>query len=159
MKIIYARKLICRLFGLILLVFYIQGCLVVKKKHFGLAVEELRMGQIEKGEGCVPIKRANENVVVLSFFEEFNDSVIVYANGKKIAGYYLVPDVELVSSGYSGVDCVMYLKSERNNICIELVDQKKCVFFDIDKKKPLYSIQRYGNVWYVNGRECVMTVK
>jgi hypothetical protein len=106
------------------------------------------------------IKRQNNDSIVFSFFEEFNDTVVLFVNKKKQVQLVIdAKDNPVESSGYSGIDYSLHLKKEKNIVIIKLLSQKKYIEFIVDKKYPLYSIQRYGNTWYVNARKYMMILK
>lgn len=106
------------------------------------------------------IKRENYNSIVFSFFEEFNDTVVLFVNNKKQGQWFInTKDNPVESSGHSGIDYSLLLKKKKNTVVIKLLSQKKYVEFIVDKEYPLYSIQRYGNTWYINGRKYKMILK
>jgi hypothetical protein len=154
---------IARHYKLILFFLIYQGCTgsrYVNKNFDSLKTENVKVSYLNEESNCIRIKRADSNTIVLSFFEEFNDSLKIYENKKQIVGYSIYTiNNPAESSGYSGVDCQLRLDNNEDIIGIELVNQKIYVEFTIDISYPLYSVQRYNNVWYVNGRKCMMILK
>jgi hypothetical protein len=124
--------------------------------------EELRFfkEQTDTSKTSQLIKTQDCNSIVFSFFEEFNDTLALFINNKK-RGEWLIQtkDNPSESTGYSGIAYEVSLKRKKNIISIRLLSQKKYIKFKIDKTYPLYSIQRYNNVWYVNGRKYKMILK
>lgn len=106
------------------------------------------------------IKRSNCNAIVFSFFEQFNDTVVLFINNKKHGQWYIdAKNNPVESSGYSGIDYSLILKKKKNKVLIKLLNQRKYVEFEVTKKYPLYTVQRYGNIWYINVRKYTMILK
>lgn len=108
----------------------------------------------------VPIFQRDSKYIHFSFYEEFNDSLVLYLNKAKVGEWYIHKDLNpSESSGYSGIDCLIAPTKKRNKIYIYLVKQKKYIVFSLDRRWPLYTIQRYNEVWYVNARKYQVVLK
>lgn len=130
------------------------------EKDFEKDVLKFYRESTDTSKALMLIKRQSHNSIVFSFFEEFNDTVVLFVNNKKQGQWFIdAKDNPLESSGYSGIDYSLHLKKEKNIVIIKLLSQKKYIEFVVDKEYPLYSIQRYGNTWYVNARKYVMILK
>jgi hypothetical protein len=106
------------------------------------------------------VKRQDTNLVVLSFFEEFDDTVTLYLNGiEKWRALIKGKNNQSGSTGYSGVDVGVSSTNKNNLIQIKLLDQKRFVEFLLDKEYPLCSIQRYNNIWHINYRKHLIQLK
>ncbi len=106
------------------------------------------------------IERNDRGLVVFSFFEEFNDTLVLFLNGEK-QGQWVIHKMNnpAQSSGYSGISYSTVLKKRKNIVVLKLLQNKKYVEFKINKRYPLYSLQRYGSIWYVNARKYAMILK
>jgi hypothetical protein len=112
------------------------------------------------GSAAMLIKRNNRRSITFVFFEEFNDTLVVCLNNKEIGKWILQEQNNPIqSSGYSGINVNFLLKGRKNHVTMRLMRQKKYIEFKIDKNYPVYSIQRYDNVWYVNARKYRMDLK
>jgi len=100
------------------------------------------------------IKREN-NKVEFMLFEEFDDTLSLYINNKHYGNWILfTKNNPFTSTGFSGFSFNLVLKRKKNDIIFELVGKKRYIEFELDKKYPLYTVQRYNGIWYVNGRIC-----
>jgi hypothetical protein len=105
-------------------------------------------------------RREDRNLVILTFFEKFNDSVILYLNGReKWRAYISDKNNPYESSGYSGIDIGISSPDRNNLIRLELLNQKRFVEFSLNKDFPICSIQRYNGIWSVNYRNHVIRLK
>jgi hypothetical protein len=106
------------------------------------------------------IKNVPKGVIMFYFFEEFNDTLCLYINNKK-RGEWMISSANnpTTSSGYSGINYTLELHKSRNVAIIKLKNQKKVISFEIDKNFPLYTIQRYNSVWYVNARKQILILQ
>ena len=131
-----------------------------KEKDFDKEELKFYKENTDTSKAFMLIKRQNNNSILFSFFEEFNDTVVLFVNKKKQGQWFInAKDNPGESSGYSGIDYCLHLKKEKNIVIIKLLSQKKYIEFIVDKEYPLYSIQRYGNTWYINARKYVMILK
>jgi hypothetical protein len=106
------------------------------------------------------IKRNNKDIVSISFFERFNDTVVLYLNNKKLSQWFIdEKNNPYKSTGYSGLDYSINLKKTANIITLKLVNQKKYIQFSIHKIFPVYMIQRYDGVWYVRALKSQLNLK
>jgi hypothetical protein len=153
-----------------LLIFFnmlISNCSTIKRMNSaeevdlkGFEHEPIKIGLGINADNSNLIKREDPKVVILSFFEEFEDTVKVYHNSKEIVSWYINKNNNpSTSSGYSGKDIAIYTSKSEDVIIIQLVNKKKYIRFLLQNKFPLYTIQRYSNIWYVNPRSQVMILK
>lgn len=106
------------------------------------------------------VKRENCNTVYFSFFEEFDDTLVLVINNKVIKQWPIYnKNNSTSSSGFSEIIHGVILKKRKSKVLIKLLNKKKYIEFIVDKKFPLFSIQRYNNVWYVNARKYMMNLK
>jgi len=125
----------------------------------GYHQDTVEVGYEVSSSGRTLIKRKDYHISVLSFFEVFNDSVEVYHNNNKIVSWYIHKDNNpYTSTGYSGKEIAIYRTAGVNEIVIKLIHQKKYIKFNLKKEYPLYSIQRYQEIWHVNARKYVMVL-
>jgi len=132
-----------------------------------LNVDSLKKEQVkyeyETGscDSSVLIKRTDSNLIILSFFEVFDDTVVMYVNGKEVMKQNIIKSNNpSTSSGYSGYDVGIVLNDTTDKkIYFKLVNQKKYVSIVLDKSYPLCTIQRYDDIWYVNFRKKRMIIK
>lgn len=126
----------------------------------GYQEERVKFGHEQVTDSAGMIVQGAKELAVLSFFEEFNDIVEVYLNRKKIASWNMNDENrKYTSTGYSGNDIGISQFKESDVITIRLVNQRKYVKFNLQPGYPLYTIQRYGGIWYVNLRKQVMILK
>ncbi|PUZ28979.1 hypothetical protein DCC81_05775 [Chitinophaga parva] len=126
----------------------------------GYQEERIKLGYERVTDSASMIVQGARELAVLSFFEEFNDIVEVYLNKKKIASWNINDENrKYTSTGYSGNDIGISQFMESDVITIRLVNQKKYIKFNLQPGYPLYTIQRYGGIWYVNLRKQVMILK
>lgn len=86
----------------------------------------------------------------LSFFEIFDDSVVVYLSNKRIWNRSLYKkNNPFTSTGWSGYDLDFVLKQPESLVTIQLINQKEYIQFKVSKGYSKYVIQRYGGIWYV----------
>lgn len=106
------------------------------------------------------VERQDTNLVVLSFFEEFNDTVTLHLNGiEKWRSLINGKDNPIGSTGYSGVDVGVSSSNKKDVIQIRLLNKKRFVEFFLNKEYPLCSIQRYNNIWHINYRKHLIQLK
>jgi len=104
--------------------------------------------------------KVEKNVVEFMLFEEFDDTLSMYVNNKQVKDWAIyTKNNPFTSTGFSGISFKLSLKNKNNLIRFQLAEKHKYVEFDIDKHYPLYTIQLYQNIWYVNGRRCSMELK
>ena len=81
-------------------------------------------------ESAKLVPRQDSNLVILSFFEEFNDTVILYLNGiEKWRASVNGKDSPNESSGYSGVDVGVSSPTKNNTVQLRLLRQRRFVEF------------------------------
>ena len=113
-----------------------------------------------KCKGSKKIKRVNKNIVTLSFFQDFSDSIVIYFDHKEVARKYLEHDSTLVSTDYTGYSFSNEFRKERTLVGIVYLNEKKYCEFNLNKKFPLYSLHYYIRHGYtVSGRKCLMVLK
>ena len=157
------KKTSVRLFiQLVILVISYTSCKIMKSQSldFGLLTQEKVVYgfESENSDTSLLIKRTDTNLVILSFYEVFEDSVIIYVNKKeRFKNFLSTKNNPSYSSGYSGFKLGILLEEGvSNTIYLELKNQKKYASIVVDKSYPLCTIQRYNNIWYVNFRRKIM---
>jgi len=104
--------------------------------------------------------RKDSNVVIFSFFSEFNDTVRIIFNGRKVLEEYIYKDTNKVSSDYSGFSFGVNLESGiKDEVRFELVNKKKYAIIRIDKNYPLCTLTRKNNLWTANYRKKMLILK
>lgn len=141
------------IYTLILALFSAQGCFAQKGTLNLSGFSEARMTYKDESknvDSARMIKRSNDNAVRVSFYEEFEDSVVLYINKKQIwSGSIYMKNNPFTSSGWCGFDLNFELKGRHNTATIKLISQKEYIQFSIDQEFPLYIIQRYDKIWTV----------
>jgi len=117
----------------------------------GFAKEQMKIEDGNKEiDSSKLIKRDNSDVVQISFFEIFDDSVVLYINAKQMwKGSVYQKNNPFTSTGWCGFDLNFAFKGSKNIATIKLIRQKVYIQFPISQEFPLYMIQRYDNIWYV----------
>ncbi|WP_143306613.1 hypothetical protein [Chitinophaga vietnamensis] len=121
--------------------------------ELGYQRDSVRIGEgyYDKHPNATPLNP--EDSLVLAFFEVFDDSTAVYNNGRKIAQLYIKKaNNPYTSTGYSYKNVVLHGLEKDSKIVIRLLTKKKYVEFIPDIRYPVYSIQRYNGIWYINPR-------
>jgi hypothetical protein len=137
-----------------------EGCFIDKPiQHYsfnGLQRDSLKLSQ----EKINYIPTAASYEIKFMIFDEFNDTMRIYINDR-IAwqGYVNEANNPSTSSGYSGITVNLDSKKEIKKVSIVLLEQKKFVEFTIAKYYPLYTLQRFNDIWYINGRGAPPTLK
>ncbi len=137
----------------LILVLFFFSC-IAQKKFIDLSrftKEEVKVEEISsKIDSSKLIKRNNNNIVQLSFFEIFDDSVLVYLNNHLICNENIYQkNNPYTSTGWSGLNLDINLNNSKNIVTIVLFKQKKYVQFEVSKQTPLYVIQHYNKIWYI----------
>ena len=111
-------------------------------------------------KGSKKIKRVNKDIVTLSFFQDFSDSIIIYVDQKEVVKKYLEHDSTLVSTDYTGYSFSSEFKKRKTIVTIAYLNEKKYCEFKLNKSFPLYSLHFYiAHGYTVAGRKCVMILK
>jgi hypothetical protein len=131
----------------------LSSCLFQKKV---LAISGFRRDSVRYENGRQNIdsfnfnKRQFYNIVTISFFEVFDDSVMLYVDNKKIwSGNVYKSSNPFSSTGWSGFDIDCSPKNSTSIAIIKLVKQKVYIQFKIDKEFSIYMVQRYDGIWYI----------
>jgi hypothetical protein len=141
-----------------------QGCFFKKTNRIDLAGLTREQVKIENGNPNIDsakiIRRHNNDLVTLSFFEEFNDTLIVYLNNKEKGRFFVhTKNNPYTSSGYSGIDLNLLSAKPKGMVIVRLLGQKKYIEFEISREYPLYIIQRYSGIWYVRSTKEYLNLK
>ena len=140
----------------------LTGCFSRRDYKNGLAgftkeIVEIDEERPDSHDSSQTINKTNNNTVVLSFFEIFNDTLVLYINKLKIKQWPMYSDSNK-STGYIRFDTLIYLKKKRL-ITVKMLTQKKYVELSIDNRSPFVTVQRYGGIWKVNYRRHIMVIK
>lgn len=96
------------------------------------------------------LKRSNSKQVLLSFWNEFNDTLVIYINNKLIDRRPIFSDTTTCDS-FKTIN--IYLNAVKPMmIRVELLRKRKFVEFVIDNEAPMVTVQRYNEIWYVKYR-------
>jgi len=111
-------------------------------------------------KGRKKIKRVNKNIVSLSFFQDFSDSIVIYVDHKEVARKYLEHDSTLVSTDYTGYSFSYEYVEKKTAVTIVYLNEKVYSEFKLNKNFPLYSLHFYRTRFYtVSARKCLMVLK
>ena len=152
-------------FCFLFILFSLLTCKEVKSQFLNsntFIKENVKYGyENENYDSAKLITRTDSNLVILSFFEVFDYTVVMYLNEKEVMRQYISKSNNpSTSSGYSGYDVGIVIDANTNKkIYLNLVNQKKYVSIVLDKSYPLCTVQRYGGTWYVNFRKKTMIIK
>jgi hypothetical protein len=138
-----------------IVVILVSSCVIVcscQKRLLGL--NGFSKGQItyvnEKVDSSLLIQRIDKRIVILSFYEVFDDSVVVILGKRKLWSGSIYKNQNPFSSfGWSGHDLSCDLKRSNTNVTIKLVHQRQYIKFRMYSDIPAYMIQRYNDIWYV----------
>ena len=144
----------------VIILFFLLGCFPAKQSRIdlsGLTRESTKIYSEKIDDSTRLIKRENNNLVKISFFEQFNDTVILYENGIEKGRWFIhAKNNPYTSTGYSGIDYILIANKKRNTITLRLLQQKKYIQFELDKNYPWYIIQRYNAMWYIRSSKVTL---
>lgn len=105
------------------------------------------------------VDRTNKNLVVLSFFNFFQDTISVYVENKLVFKKAISKDTTVVSTDYTGFSYAVSLPFAKSNLSIISNNERVMVNTKIKRKYPVYLISLYNGVWYISPRKCFPSLK
>lgn len=103
--------------------------------------------------------RASENLVLLSFFNFLQDTISLYIENRLVFKAAVSKDTSIVSTDYTGFSFAVSLPHAKTDIYIMSNKERVLVKARLKRKYPVYLIQLYNNVWYINPRKCFPALK
>ncbi len=105
------------------------------------------------------LSRTKKNLVTLSFFNFFQDSISVLIDNRIVFKKYVSKDTSIISTDYSNFSYVINLPSNKTNVSIISLKQKIKIVTKLKRKYPVYLISTYNGEWYIRPSKCFPLIK
>ena len=105
------------------------------------------------------IERSNKNMVVLTFFNFYKDTLSIYVENKLIISKEISKDTAATSTDFTGFSYIVSLPFAKSNLSIASSNEKVIIKTRIKRKFPIYMISLYNSKWYISPRKCIPLLK
>ncbi|SKA40262.1 hypothetical protein SAMN04488128_105156 [Chitinophaga eiseniae] len=98
----------------------------------------------------IKIVRKDKDSVILSFWGNYNDTVVITMNNIEIGRIPLfTKDNPISNIDYSGKEFGLICKRKKNVIALKLLKANRIATFILDKNYPLCNIKYNGSMWRI----------
>lgn len=147
------------LFFLVFLIIFSDAVFSQKKALDSFSVMSIKADRYKKDYCPKKINRSKNNLVTLTFFNFFQDSISVYLENNLIFTKKISKDTSTISTDYTGFAYVVEFPFRNSNLSIVLLNKKLRNNVRLKQKYPVYLISNYNGVFYVSPRKCLPELK
>ncbi|PJJ79982.1 hypothetical protein [Mucilaginibacter auburnensis] len=98
----------------------------------------------------IGLERHSPRRVILQFWQEFDDTLVVLNNKKEISRFFMQSDTN--TNDTFTVTNVSLIIKRNTRITVKLINKKKIVHFVVDDRASVITIQHFNSIWYLRYR-------